>query len=134
MGCLAVTKTPLPPSCSANMTVQPVASIDTETRSHCDLKKAGLHRYFEDASTELLCLAYQIGDGPVVCWRPGVNDPAPLLAHIESGKMVVIHNAAFDREGFNALSPPHWPRPTLSHYERGDRLLTPSNSNGFMPR
>ena len=23
--------------------------------------------------------------------------------------------------------------PTLSHYERGDRLLTPSNSNGFMP-
>ena len=81
------------------MTVQPVASIDMETRSHCDLKKAGLHRYFEDASTEILCMAWRIGDGPVSVWRKGFA-PLALTDHISNGGMVIAHNNAFDRHAW----------------------------------
>ena len=39
--------------------------LDFETRSRCDLKKAGAYRYAEDPSTEILCMAYAVDDEPV---------------------------------------------------------------------
>ena len=79
------------------MTVQPEASLDFETRSECDLKKAGLHRYFEHPTTEVLCLAYRIGDNAIKTWRPGQDWPLDLMRHIDNGGTVIAHNQAFDR-------------------------------------
>ena len=87
------------------MTVQPVASLDFETRSNVDLKKAGLHRYFEDESTEILCMAWRIGDGPVSVWRPGEPDHWQLFEHVRSGGLVIAHNNAFDRAAWNKTFP-----------------------------
>lgn len=39
--------------------------IDFETKSRCDLKKAGAYRYAEDPSTEIMCMAYAVDDKPV---------------------------------------------------------------------
>ena len=88
-----------------------VASIDFESRSTIDLRKAGLHRYFEAETTEILCMAYRIGDGPVRSWRPDPNNddmpwrphyppPDDLAAHIAAGGMVIAHNNAFDRHAW----------------------------------
>ena len=41
-----------------------------ETRSRVDLRKVGAHRYAADPSTEVLCMAYAVDDGPVQLWRP----------------------------------------------------------------
>ena len=81
-----------------------VAHLDIETRSTCDLKTAGLYRYFEDPETEVLCVRWRIGDGPVGEWRKGGPFPTGLnlLAdHIAAGGIVAGHNIAFDREGWN---------------------------------
>lgn len=87
-----------------------VAHLDIETRSACDLKKAGVHRYAEDPTTEILCLAYCVGDGPVRSWVPGADTPRDLLDHIASGGVVAAHNMQFDRTIWNALTPKSWPR------------------------
>jgi DNA polymerase len=89
-------------------TSSPVASIDFETRSEADLRKAGLHRYFEDESTEILCMAWRIGDGPVHSWRAGQPDPVKLIEHVHARRLVVAHNNAFDRTCWNKLRP-DWP-------------------------
>lgn len=89
-----------------------VASIDFETRSTCDLRKSGLHRYFEDASTAVLCLSYRIGEGPVKQWdrdasvfTPHNIPPEDLAEHIRNGGTVIAHNNAFDRTAWNKIFP-----------------------------
>ncbi len=86
----------------------PVAHLDLETRSTCDLKSAGLYRYFEDDSTEVLVVRWKVGDREVDEWHVGhPTQPAdqflPLIAHIQQGFVVTGHNIAFDREGWNRL-------------------------------
>ena len=85
--------------------MQPVASVDFETRSNVDLKKAGLHRYFEDESTEILCMAWRIGDGPVSVWRrgEGIGAMEPIVQHVRDKGMVIAHNNAFDRAAWNKV-------------------------------
>ena len=56
-------------------TVAHVLHRDIETRSTISLKKVGAHKYAADPSTEVLCVAYAVDDGPVQLWRPG--DPVP---------------------------------------------------------
>src|SRR5262245_21993271 len=48
---------------------------DFETRSRLNLKKVGAHKYAADPSTEILCVAYAVDDGPVQLWLPG--NPSP---------------------------------------------------------
>ena len=91
-----------------------VASLDWETRSTVDLKKSGLHRYAEDASTQVLCLGWRIGAGAVQSWVPGDPDPQPLLEHVKAGGTVIAHNNAFDRNIWNQKAPAHWPRITVA--------------------
>jgi DNA polymerase bacteriophage-type len=47
-----------------------IAHIDFETFSEIDLKKAGLYRYAEDKSTEILCVAFAIDDKAPCLWVP----------------------------------------------------------------
>lgn len=88
--------------------------LDTETRSIVDLKKAGLHRYFQDVTTECLCFAWCASDGQVFGQHNSdASEPAALLDHIENGGVVTAHNAAFDRTCWNAKvvkRHPTWPR------------------------
>ena len=67
---------------------------DFETRSRCDLKAAGTHKYALDASTEVLCMSYAFDDEPVKTWMPGSPFPADVLNH--TGQ-IRAHNAAFER-------------------------------------
>ena len=87
------------------------AHCDFETRSAVDLRKAGVHRYFEDASTDVHCMAWAIGDGDVQLWTPDMPFPAPLAQHIKDGGALHAWNAAFERACWGGLMTPSykWP-------------------------
>jgi DNA polymerase len=83
--------------------------IDFETRSTVDLKKTGVYVYAEDASTDVWCAAYAVGDEPVRLWTPG--DAIPYELFFEGP--VVAHNASFERAIFAGIMGPRygWPIP-----------------------
>jgi DNA polymerase len=64
--------------------------LDFETRSECDLKAAGVYNYARHPTTEVICMSYAVGDGPVQTWRPG------QLLPVMTGQ-IRAHNAAFER-------------------------------------
>lgn len=74
-------------------------TIDFETYSGCELKKAGAWKYSEHPSTEVLCLAYAFGDDEPRLWHPGipVEDMHELFIAIEKGTIVDAHNVGFER-------------------------------------
>src|SRR6266487_1917389 len=77
--------------------VQHVLHRDYETRSCVTLKKVGAHRYAADPSTEILCAAFAVDDGPVQLWLPG--DPVPpefVEAARNTNWLVAAHNDAFE--------------------------------------
>ena len=53
------------------------------------LKNVGTHRYAADPSTEILCVAYAVDDGPVQLWLPGNPVPPEFLE--------AAHNPTLDR-------------------------------------
>lgn len=70
--------------------------IDFETRSAVDLRKTGVHRYAEDITTDIWCMAWCFdGEGPGL-WRPGEDPPPEVVAHIATGGPLVAHNANFE--------------------------------------
>lgn len=71
--------------------------LDWETRSACDLRKAGAHRYAEHPTTQIMCATYRFGHGNPRRWKAG--DPAPhdLIEHVRNGGMIKCHNAQFER-------------------------------------
>lgn len=79
-----------------------ILHIDFETRSAVDLKKAGVHVYAADPSTEILCMAYAFDDEPVQLWKRRTAFPTRVLEHIYQGHPVYAHNAAFERALWNA--------------------------------
>lgn len=97
-----------------------IAHVDFETRSLADLKRSGAYRYMEDPSTEVICMAYCIGSGPIKCWRPGMADPQDLLDHIAAGGIVAAHNALFERLIFWIVLPRmgyNWPKPSIEQMD-----------------
>jgi DNA polymerase bacteriophage-type len=95
-------------------------TLDIETFSEVNLKTAGLYRYAEDESTDLLCVCWAINDGAVAAWVPSAapfalalngNDfdaiyygpevPKALSEWIESGIEIHSWNAAFERRVLN---------------------------------
>lgn len=82
---------------------------DFETVSGVDLKKAGAWRYAEDPTTEIICLSWCVGDGPVLRWYPGDPLPAVLRERIEDPDTVfVAHSAQFEKA--------HWRRHLVELY------------------
>jgi DNA polymerase len=49
-------------------------NIDFETRSMVDLRKTGVYPYAEHWSTDILCMAWAIDDGPVEVWSPFLEE------------------------------------------------------------
>ena len=78
---------------------RPVLHLDFETRSAVDLKKAGVHRYAEDESTEVLCLSYRVGGGPVRRWKGGDQ----FFMHGLLPHCMLAHNAGFERTIWNSI-------------------------------
>jgi DNA polymerase len=100
--------------------------IDYETFSECDLKAAGVYRYAEHASTEIMSCSYAFDDGPTYLWIPYSNVPTAIVEqvkslrpeaviickdtcplevanHISDGKEVRAHNAQFERVNTNGV-------------------------------
>lgn len=92
-------------------------TLDIETFSRVDLKKAGLYRYAEDESTDILCACYSFDDGPVHAWVPsadaffvpenvdgkfhfGPDVPYDLRQAIEGGSIIDLTIDKKQRVGF----------------------------------
>lgn len=88
--------------------------IDFETRSPVDLKKAGLMRYARDPKTEVLMMAWAIGDDDFRLWE--MDQPLPLAVqqHVKNGGLVVAHNAQFELAIWNFIMAKYFGWPKLS--------------------
>lgn len=64
----------------------PILYLDFETKSKSDISTVGSHKYFEDPSTDVLCLSYLYDDGQsdreVKVWTPDMIQYAPLWRKI----------------------------------------------------
>ena len=84
----------------------PTLHIDFETRSVLDLKAVGLWNYVRHPSTDVWCMAWTFDDA-----EPGVTPPfqttekaiTGLWPHIESGGIVIAHNAHFELGVWNEI-------------------------------
>lgn len=56
-----------------------------------------MHRYAEDPTTEIICMSWRLGDGPVQRWLKYEPFPRALEHHLAQGLPVVAHNAGFER-------------------------------------
>lgn len=72
-------------------------TLDFETRSECDLKRAGSYKYARHPSTEVLCVSYAFGAAEPQLWHPGCDAPQDLFDAIAAGAPVVAHHASFER-------------------------------------
>lgn len=84
--------------------------LDFETRSTIDLRRVGLHKYADPASTRVLCVAYAFNDEPVEIFIPGQGSiPQRILDHVKAGREVWAHNASFEFEIWNKVFAPSVP-------------------------
>lgn len=82
---------------------RPKITIDFETRSACPID-VGAWLYSLHPTTEVMCLAYKIGDAPTKLWHPayphlGIKaapTPYDLFAAIAEGMLVEAHNRFFE--------------------------------------
>lgn len=72
-------------------------SVDFESRSTVDLRKTGVYPYAEHPTTDLWCMAYSLGDGPVELWVPGDPVPGAVTYALEKGMDFRAWNANFER-------------------------------------
>ena len=77
--------------------------IDFETRSAADLKAVGTYEYAADPTTDVVCMAWAIGDGEVNVWTPGQPFPPQLNTAIDEGVKVSGWNVAFERTIWNSV-------------------------------
>jgi len=77
--------------------------LDFETRSTVDLKTAGVHRYAEHPDTGVWCYAFRRGDEETRFCLGDETPPADLVRHVETGGLVVAHNAVFERTIWNKV-------------------------------
>ncbi len=70
--------------------------FDFESYSACDLPAAGAWRYAEDATTEVLCFAWALGDGPVGSWMQGQPAPRAFLDAVATRQELWAWSANFE--------------------------------------
>jgi DNA polymerase len=89
--------------------------VDFETRSACDLRKAGPWVYGQHYSTDVHCAAYALGEAEIKLWRPGMPCPEELLLAFAIGIPICAHNAGFERAIFATIMERRydWPIPPL---------------------
>lgn len=93
-------------------------SIDFETRSTVDLRRTGVYRYAQDASTDVWCMAYAFDDEEPAVWKPGEPLPVALVQYIEQCGELRAWNAQFERTIWNAILTKRygWPATTVDQW------------------
>lgn len=110
------------------------AYIDFEVRSAVDLRKTGAHLYSIHPTTDIICLAWAIGDGPVqICRHLEGLDAAPveLFQAIMQGVTVCAHNAQFEKVIWNNVCNKKYGWPPLP-VEQLDCTMVRAYSMGLM--
>lgn len=78
-------------------------TLDLESRSECELKKAGGWEYSKHPTTEIICVAYKIDHEPTKIFYPFWGEEMPeelVLALLEEDRIRVAHNAFFEESMF----------------------------------
>ena len=93
-------------------------SMDFETRSTIDLRKAGVYAYAEHHTTDVWCLAYAFDDGDVQLWVPGDEPPERIVAHVQAGGELRAWNAQFERVIWCVIMVPRYgfPKPAQEQW------------------
>jgi DNA polymerase len=87
---------------------------DFETNSTLDIRDVGARRYAADPTTNVLCVAYAVDDGPVQLWFPRSGGPIPepfFEAERNPEWTVTAHNDGFESaiEELNLAPRYGWP-------------------------
>lgn len=91
-----------------------IISLDFETYSECDIRKAGAFAYADHPSTEVICLAWALDDEPPVLWTPDMPAPTDLFRLIEKGAEVWAWNSFFELAIWERVL--HWPSVPISQW------------------
>lgn len=91
--------------------------LDFETRSQADLTRCGAWAYASHPSTQVLCAAWAVHDGPIRVWHCAHSSsfidesprPDELIHAIKAGHNIEAHYAGFER----AIIINTWPRKYL---------------------
>lgn len=101
-------------------------TLDFETASACDLKKAGSWRYAEDPSTEILCLSYEGLNGQMKRWTPRTDGPElPLeleMMALDPEVIFCAHNASFEKAIWRLIMVPVYGAPNIPNKRWHDTL------------
>ena len=78
-------------------------SVDIETYSDVDIKKAGLYKYIESPAFDILLIAYAVNNGPVeIIDLAKDENPEPFIQAIYDPEVVLhSYNAAFEHAALN---------------------------------
>ena len=107
-----------------------VYSIDFESRSMIDLKDRGLDIYANDASTEVLCIAFGTEpDNVDVCDPYSVKNLSALLKHVRGGGKIAAWNAAFEYAIWNCVCVPKYGWPELKLEQCVDTMAIAAANN-----
>jgi DNA polymerase bacteriophage-type len=97
-----------------------ILHLDVETRSSLNLQRVGTSSYAADESTEILCAAYAVDDGPVQLWTPGAPVPPEIItAASEPEWRIAAHNSNFEYQIVNRLLAPRfgWPAVPIAKFD-----------------
>ena len=75
-------------------------SLDLETRSGTDIKKAGVYRYAEDPDFDILLFGVSVDHGPVTVYDPARGETVPedvLKALADPAVLKSAYNSSFER-------------------------------------
>jgi DNA polymerase len=105
-------------------------TLDFETASMCDLKKAGAWRYSEDLSTEIICLAFEDigGKGDISTWTPhdvqgdSIADGVLRAFAADPNVTFIAHNAAFEKAIWRNIMVPVYGFPDIPNSRWHDTL------------
>jgi DNA polymerase len=108
---------------------------DYETRSTCDLRKCGAHRYAQDPATKVIVAVFILEDaqrklGEPVIWRPGDALPDVIFDAQTDGWTVAGHNAPFEQAIDRGVLGPRYGFPIFPD-ERTDCTLARSAIMGL---
>ena len=81
--------------------------LDIESRSACDLRKAGSHVYWQHETTDLWVACYAFDDEPVQTWWPGQPCPSRIAEHVRQGGTISGWNVVgFEKVAWDAVIEP----------------------------
>ena len=100
-----------------------VVTLDFETRSEADLLKVGAWAYSEHPSTEIICVSWAVGDGPVSNWanpevdpmvRSAASPPDLLGLAVDFRVLFEAHGATFEYAIWTNICVARWGWPPVA--------------------